>query len=107
MQAPCGQTRPLLYHSFRLARQLDHNFNAGQVPADAGDLGHPLLTFPAIRADLCCLRAVGQGGGEAMAFEARRLEAVDRVFGIEAAGRLLVDTLPPWVQDLGLLVEAV
>jgi acyl-coenzyme A thioesterase PaaI-like protein len=42
-----------------------------------------------------------------MAFEARRLEAVDRVFGIEAAGRLLVDTLPPWVQDLGLLVESV
>lgn len=42
-----------------------------------------------------------------MAFEARRLEAVDRVFGVEAAGRLLVDTLPAWVQDLGLLVEAV
>jgi len=42
-----------------------------------------------------------------MAFEARRLEAVDRVFGIEAAGRLLIDTLPPWMQDLGLLVEAI
>jgi acyl-coenzyme A thioesterase PaaI-like protein len=42
-----------------------------------------------------------------MAFEARRLEAVDRVFGVEAAGRLLVDTLPPWMQDLGLLVETV
>lgn len=42
-----------------------------------------------------------------MAFEARRLEAVDRVFGIEAADRVLVDSLPPWVQELGLLVEAV
>ena len=42
-----------------------------------------------------------------MAVEARRLRPVDKVFGIEAAGRVLVETLPPWVQDLGLLVEAV
>jgi acyl-coenzyme A thioesterase PaaI-like protein len=42
-----------------------------------------------------------------MAAEARRLRPVDKAFGIEAAGRLLVETLPPWVQDLGLLVEAV
>jgi acyl-coenzyme A thioesterase PaaI-like protein len=42
-----------------------------------------------------------------MAVEARRLGTVDDVFGIEAAGRLLVEALPPWMQDLGLLVEAV
>ena len=42
-----------------------------------------------------------------MAFEARRLEAVDSIFGIEAAGRLLVDALPPWMQGLGLIVEAI
>ena len=42
-----------------------------------------------------------------MAAEARRLRPVDKVFGIEAAGRVLVETLPSWVQDLGLLVEAV
>jgi acyl-coenzyme A thioesterase PaaI-like protein len=42
-----------------------------------------------------------------MASEARRLEAVESVFGIEAAGRLLTRALPPWVQDLGLLVEAI
>jgi len=42
-----------------------------------------------------------------MASEARRLEAVDSVFGIEAADRLLTDALPAWMQELGLLVEAV
>jgi acyl-coenzyme A thioesterase PaaI-like protein len=42
-----------------------------------------------------------------MAFEARQLKAVDKVFGIEAAGRLLFETLPPWMQELGLLVEAI
>ena len=42
-----------------------------------------------------------------MAVEARRLGAVDDVFGIDAACRLLAEALPPWMQDLGLLVEAV
>ena len=42
-----------------------------------------------------------------MALEARRLEPVESVFGIQAAGRLLLDAAAPWVQDLGLLVEAV
>ena len=42
-----------------------------------------------------------------MAVEARRLESVDGVFGIEAASRVLIETLPPWMQELGLLVEAV
>jgi acyl-coenzyme A thioesterase PaaI-like protein len=41
-----------------------------------------------------------------MAFVARRLQAVDG-FGIDAAGRLLAEMLPPWAADLGLLVEAV
>ena len=39
--------------------------------------------------------------------EARRLASVDSVFGIEAAGRLITDVLAPWMQELGLLVEAV
>jgi len=42
-----------------------------------------------------------------MAVEARQLDAVDRVFGIEAASRVLIEALPPWMQELGLLVEAV
>ena len=42
-----------------------------------------------------------------MALEARRLEPVESVFGIQAAGRLLVESVAPWVQDLGLLVEAI
>ena len=42
-----------------------------------------------------------------MAFDARRLKTVENVFGIEAAGRLMADILPPWMQDLSLLVEAV
>jgi acyl-coenzyme A thioesterase PaaI-like protein len=42
-----------------------------------------------------------------MAVEARRLEAVDGVFGIQAASRVLVEGLPAWMQELGLLVEAI
>jgi acyl-coenzyme A thioesterase PaaI-like protein len=42
-----------------------------------------------------------------MAVEARRLEAVESVFGIEAADRLLIEMLPPWMRELGLLVEAI
>jgi len=42
-----------------------------------------------------------------MAVEVRRLEAVESVFGIDAASRLLVEALPPWLQELGLLVEAI
>jgi len=42
-----------------------------------------------------------------MALEARRLEPVESVFGIQAASRLLVESMAPWVQELGLLVEAI
>jgi uncharacterized protein (TIGR00369 family) len=39
--------------------------------------------------------------------EARKLELVEPVFGLEAAGRLMIDVFAPWVQDLGLLIESV
>ncbi len=39
--------------------------------------------------------------------EALRLQPVESVFGLQAAERLLLDVLAPWVQDLGLLVEAI
>ena len=39
--------------------------------------------------------------------EARRLEVVEPLFGLQAAGRLLTEVFAPWVQDLGLLVESV
>ena len=42
-----------------------------------------------------------------MAVEARRLEAVDSVFGIQAASHPLTEVIAPWVQDLGVLVEAI
>jgi acyl-coenzyme A thioesterase PaaI-like protein len=42
-----------------------------------------------------------------MAVGARRLETVEIVFGIQAAGRLMTEIFAPWVQDLGLLVERV
>jgi acyl-coenzyme A thioesterase PaaI-like protein len=42
-----------------------------------------------------------------MVVDARRLKTVEKMFGIEAAGVLLADLLPPWMQDLHLLVEAV
>ncbi len=44
--------------------------------------------------------------GNAM-LEARRLDIVEPLFGLQAAGRLLTEVFAPWVQDLGLLVEAV
>ena len=39
--------------------------------------------------------------------EARRLEVVEPLFGLQAAGRLMTEVFAPWVQDLGLLVETV
>jgi uncharacterized protein (TIGR00369 family) len=39
--------------------------------------------------------------------EARRLETVEQHFGLEAAGRLLMEVVAAWVQDLGLLLESV
>ena len=44
-----------------------------------------------------------------MALQALRREAdnVESIFGIKAAGRLMLDVISPWVQDLGLLVEAI
>jgi acyl-coenzyme A thioesterase PaaI-like protein len=38
---------------------------------------------------------------------ARRLEPIETVFGIDAASRLLLEMLSPWMRDLGLLVEGV
>src|SRR5262245_47024794 len=42
-----------------------------------------------------------------MAVGARRLDDVESVFGIQAAGRLMTEIFAPWVQDLGLLVEQI
>src|SRR5262245_24752666 len=39
--------------------------------------------------------------------EACRVEAVDSIFDVEAAGRLLTESFAPWVQELGLKVETV
>jgi uncharacterized protein (TIGR00369 family) len=39
--------------------------------------------------------------------EALRLKTVESVFGIQAAGRLMLSVVAPWVQELGLLVESV
>jgi acyl-coenzyme A thioesterase PaaI-like protein len=42
-----------------------------------------------------------------MAVDARRLAAVEKVFGIDAAAVLLADLMPPWILDMNLLVETV
>jgi uncharacterized protein (TIGR00369 family) len=39
--------------------------------------------------------------------EAGRLDTAEPVFGLQAAGRLVAEAFAPWVQDLGVLVEAV
>lgn len=42
-----------------------------------------------------------------MAVDARRLKAVEKTFGLDAAAMLIADLMPSWVQDLNLLVESV
>ena len=42
-----------------------------------------------------------------MALQARRVENVESIFGIKAAGRLMLEVIAPWVQDLGLLIESI
>jgi uncharacterized protein (TIGR00369 family) len=37
----------------------------------------------------------------------RQVEPVESIFGLQAAGLLMTEIVPPWVQDLGLLVETV
>ena len=39
--------------------------------------------------------------------EVRRLDVVEPLFGMQAASRLMLDAFAPWMQDLGLLIEAV
>ncbi|HTP92806.1 MAG TPA: hotdog domain-containing protein [Xanthobacteraceae bacterium] len=39
--------------------------------------------------------------------EVHRLLAPEQVFGLQAAGRLMMKAFAPWVQDLALLVESV
>src|SRR5262245_48992113 len=39
--------------------------------------------------------------------EARRLDIAQPLFGLQAAGRLLAEECPLWVQELGLLIELV
>ncbi len=36
-----------------------------------------------------------------------RLHPVQTLFGIQAASRMMLDAMPPWIQDLGILVESV
>lgn len=36
-----------------------------------------------------------------------KLQPVETVFGIRAASRLMTEAMPSWIQDLGILVEAV
>ena len=69
---------------------------------------HPLLT--SARCDsrgLVYAYARLGAGGEAWRSDARRLKPVENVFGIDAAAVLMADLMPPWMQDLNLLVEAV
>jgi uncharacterized protein (TIGR00369 family) len=37
---------------------------------------------------------------------ARQLGVVEPLFGLAAAGRLLAEVIAPWVQDMGVLIEA-
>ena len=38
---------------------------------------------------------------------AEAIAATPSIFGLRAAGRLMLDVVPPWTQELGLLIEAI
>src|SRR5690242_3243889 len=60
--APASPERA--YHSFAPGRQIDHNFNVGQVPANAGELRDPLLTSVCdSRGHVLLTRQGASGGG--------------------------------------------
>ena len=42
-----------------------------------------------------------------MGAEAVKLLPVQSIFGLRAAGRLMLEIVAPWVQDLGLLIESI
>jgi acyl-coenzyme A thioesterase PaaI-like protein len=42
-----------------------------------------------------------------MALQVRRVENVESIFGVKAAGRLMLEAISPWVQELGLLIESI
>lgn len=46
-------------------------------------------------------------GVDAMAAQAIRLAPVQGSFGLQAASRLMLNVVAPWIQDLGLLIEVV
>jgi len=50
---------------------------------------------------------MGQPRGTQAMGEVHRLLTPEPSFGLQAAGRLMLTILAPWVQDLGLLVESV
>jgi hypothetical protein len=47
------------------------------------------------------------GSGRLTMGEVHRLLTPEPTFGLQAAGRLMVQVFPAWVQDLALLVETV
>src|SRR4029079_14428452 len=104
--ACCFQRKDFTTGFSRLLR-VDHNFSPGNRWSNTGDTVLRLLTCSSNARLRMCLRAPGAGGRRSMAMDARRLKTVENVFGIEAAGLLLADILPPWLQDLNLLVEQV
>ncbi len=34
-------------------------------------------------------------------------EPIHSIFGLRAASRLMLDVIPPWTQELGLLIESI
>jgi acyl-coenzyme A thioesterase PaaI-like protein len=49
----------------------------------------------------------GFAGVDGMVAQAIRLAPVQGSFGLRAAGRLMLDVVAPWIQDLGLLIEVI
>jgi acyl-coenzyme A thioesterase PaaI-like protein len=52
----------------------------------------------------CCADLQGSTG---MVAQAIRLAPVQGSFGLQAASRLMLNVVAPWIQDLGLLIEVI
>src|SRR5687767_12918349 len=86
----------------------DHNFTTRQFAAAAGENGPHSYTCSGDDShdSASCDQAGAEMGAEAVK-EAVKLVPVQSIFGLRAAGRLMLEIVAPWVQDLGLLIESI
>jgi acyl-coenzyme A thioesterase PaaI-like protein len=82
-----------------------HSFFAAETASDSGTLAPRFAGPKLIRGDSRATR--GSAGVDGMVAQAIRLAPVQGSFGLQAASRLMLNVVAPWIQDLGLLIEVI